>query len=136
MVIRITITMTMSHINSIPFYSLTQLPLFYHTHTHTHTHFVAKWERRMIPARKFNFDTAVGAIGSNERKWNCDDVALMFERPSEADRDTVDAFMEFFEPPYGKLILSIGTMKTLAMIYLFFVLNLFINLSNFTFFSR
>jgi len=60
----------------------------------------AKWERRMIPARKFNFDTAVGAIGSNERKWNCDDVALMFERPSEADRDTVDAFMEFFEPPY------------------------------------
>jgi len=60
----------------------------------------AKWERRMLPARKFNFDTAVGAIGSNEPKWNCYDVALMFERPSEADRDAVDTFMEFFEPPF------------------------------------
>jgi len=60
----------------------------------------AKWERRMLPARKFDFDTAVGAIGSNERKWNCDDVVLMFERPSEADSDAVDAFLEFFEPPF------------------------------------
>jgi len=58
----------------------------------------------MLPARKFDFDTAVGAIGSNERKWNCDDVVLMFERPSEADSDAVDAFLEFFEPPFGKLI--------------------------------
>ena len=65
---------------------------------------LAKWERRMLPARKFDFDTAVGAIGSNERKWNCDDVVLMFERPSEADSDAVDAFLEFFEPPFGKLI--------------------------------
>jgi hypothetical protein len=58
----------------------------------------------MLPARKFDFDTAVGAIGSNERKWNCDDVVLMLERPSEADSDAVDAFLEFFEPPFGKLI--------------------------------
>lgn len=60
----------------------------------------AKWERRMIPARRFNFDTAVGAIGSNEPKWSCSDVVLMFERPSECDRAEVDAFMEFFEPPF------------------------------------
>lgn len=60
----------------------------------------AKWERRMIPARRFNFDTAVGAIGSNEPKWSCNDVILMFERPSECDSAKVDAFMEFFEPPF------------------------------------
>lgn len=60
----------------------------------------AKWERRMIPARRFNFDTAVGAIGSNEPKWSCNDVILMFERPSECDSAEVDAFMEFFEPPF------------------------------------
>eukprot|EP00536_Pseudo-nitzschia_multiseries_P009461 jgi/Psemu1/258165/estExt_Genewise1Plus.C_2640013 len=60
----------------------------------------AKWERRLIPARKFDFDTTVGAIGSNEPKWSCNDVILMFERPGECDRSQVDAFMEFFEPPF------------------------------------
>lgn len=60
----------------------------------------AKWERRMIPARRFNFDTTVGAIGSNEPKWSCNDVVLMFERPGECVRAEVDAFMEFFEPPF------------------------------------
>jgi hypothetical protein len=59
----------------------------------------AKWERRLIPSRKFDFDTVVGAIGSNEPKWGCSDVVLMFERPGEADPSTVDAFMDFFEPP-------------------------------------
>jgi hypothetical protein len=77
----------------------------------------------MLPARKFDFDTAVGAIGSNERKWNCDDVVLMFERPSEADSDAVDAFLEFFEPPFGKLIhcvqSTVTTMMMMLMIYLF-----------------
>jgi hypothetical protein len=63
----------------------------------------AKWERRMIPARKFSFDTTVGAIGSNEPKWTCDDVVLMFERPEECVREEVDAFMAFFEPPFGTL---------------------------------
>lgn len=61
----------------------------------------AKWERRLIPARKFDFDTTVGAIGSNEAKWGCNDVILMFERPGECVREEVDAFMEFFEPPFG-----------------------------------
>ena len=60
----------------------------------------AKWERRLIPARKFDFDTAVGAIGSNQPKWGCDDVVLMFERPSEADPKQTDKFFEFFEPPF------------------------------------
>ena len=61
----------------------------------------AKFERRLIPARKFDFDTTVGAIGSNEPKWSCNDVILMFERPGECDQKEVDAFMEFFEPPFG-----------------------------------
>jgi len=60
----------------------------------------AKWERRMIPARRFDFDTTVGAIGSNEPKWSCNDVAMLFERPGESVRTEVDAFMEFFEPPF------------------------------------
>ena len=63
----------------------------------------AKFERRLIPARKFDFDTTVGAIGSNEPKWSCNDVILMFERPGECDQKEVDAFMEFFEPPFGTL---------------------------------
>lgn len=60
----------------------------------------AKWERRLIPARNFDFDTAVGAIGSNEPKWGCNDVVLMFERPGESDPKAVDEFLEFFEPPF------------------------------------
>lgn len=59
----------------------------------------AKWERRMIPARKFGFDLVVGAIGSNEEKWGCNNVILMVERPEEADSAQVDRFLEFFEPP-------------------------------------
>jgi len=59
----------------------------------------AKYERRMIPSRKFDFDTMVGAVGSNDPKWGCSDVVLMFERPDEANRAEVDDFMDFFEPP-------------------------------------
>lgn len=60
----------------------------------------AKYERRLIPARKFDFDTAVGAIGSNQPKWGCNDVILMFERPGEAEPAETDKFLEFFEPPF------------------------------------
>jgi hypothetical protein len=60
----------------------------------------ARWERRLIPARKFDFDTVVGAIGSNEEKWSCFDVVCMFERPGEADSAKTDEFLEFFEPPF------------------------------------
>lgn len=68
--------------------------------THYNIMYVAKFERRMIPARTFNFDTVVGAISSNEQKWSCNDVVLMFERPEEANRDDVNTFMEFFQPPW------------------------------------
>ena len=60
----------------------------------------AKWERRLIPARNFDFDTTVGAISSNEPKWSCNDVILMFERPGEADPEATDKFFDFFEPPF------------------------------------
>lgn len=60
----------------------------------------AKWERRLIPARKFDFDTVVGAIMSNEPKWGCDNVILMFERPGEADSQKTNTFLDFFEPPF------------------------------------
>mmetsp|Transcript_28900 Transcript_28900/g.61028 ORF Transcript_28900/g.61028 Transcript_28900/m.61028 type:complete len:211 (+) Transcript_28900:135-767(+) len=59
----------------------------------------AKWERRMIPARKFGFDLVVNAIGSNDEKWGCNNVILMVERPGEADSEEVGKFLEFFEPP-------------------------------------
>mmetsp|Transcript_1212 Transcript_1212/g.2120 ORF Transcript_1212/g.2120 Transcript_1212/m.2120 type:complete len:218 (-) Transcript_1212:111-764(-) len=60
----------------------------------------AKWERRLIPARTFDFDTVVGAISSNEPKWGCNDVVLLFERPGESDPEAVDSFLEFFQPPF------------------------------------
>jgi len=60
----------------------------------------AKYERRLIPARNFDFDTMVGAVESNEKKWGCDDVGMMFERPDEADSAEVDDFLAFFEPPF------------------------------------
>lgn len=60
----------------------------------------AKWERRLIPSKKFDFDTMVGAIESNNPKFGCNDVVLVFERPSESDSVKVDKFMEFFEPPF------------------------------------
>lgn len=59
----------------------------------------AKWERRLIPARKFGFDLVVDAIGSNDIKWGCNNVIMMFERPNESDSEEVDKFLEFFEPP-------------------------------------
>ena len=61
----------------------------------------AKWERRLIPARKFDFDTVVGAIESNNPKWGCNNVIMMFERPDEADSAATDRFLDFFEPPFA-----------------------------------
>jgi len=57
----------------------------------------AKYERRLIPSRRFDFDTMVGAMGSNDEKWGCNDVVILLERPEEADRAEVDKFLEFFE---------------------------------------
>ena len=59
----------------------------------------AKWERRLIPARRFGFDLVVNAIGSNDEKWGCNNVILMFERPDEANSEEVDKFLDYFEPP-------------------------------------
>eukprot|EP00549_Striatella_unipunctata_P013340 CAMPEP_0118705270 /NCGR_PEP_ID=MMETSP0800-20121206/19774_1 /TAXON_ID=210618 ORGANISM="Striatella unipunctata, Strain CCMP2910" /NCGR_SAMPLE_ID=MMETSP0800 /ASSEMBLY_ACC=CAM_ASM_000638 /LENGTH=222 /DNA_ID=CAMNT_0006607405 /DNA_START=23 /DNA_END=691 /DNA_ORIENTATION=+ len=58
----------------------------------------AKWERRLIPALDFDFDTVVGAIGSNDPKWGCEDCVLQLARP-EADEAKIRQFMEFFNPP-------------------------------------
>jgi hypothetical protein len=60
----------------------------------------ARWERRMIPCRNFDYDAVVGAIRSNDRKWGCEDVVLWLERPGVADPDKVNAMLEFFEPPF------------------------------------
>jgi|AntRauTorckE5430_2_1112549.scaffolds.fasta_scaffold03771_5 hypothetical protein len=60
----------------------------------------AKWERRLIPAKDLSFDTVVGAIGSNEQKWGCEDVVLQFLRPDEVeDMTKVDEYLSFFNPP-------------------------------------
>jgi hypothetical protein len=65
----------------------------------------AKFERRLIPARKFDFDTMVGAVQSNAGRWGCSDVVLLLERPSEiVSKEAVDDFLEFFEPPFGTYI--------------------------------
>jgi hypothetical protein len=41
-----------------------------------------KYERIMCDCRKWDFDTVVDAITSNEPKFNCQDVLLRFEHPS------------------------------------------------------
>lgn len=61
----------------------------------------AKWERRLLPCTAWDFDTVVGAIGSNDIKWGCDNVVLQFERPGEAKEDEVKKHLEFFEPPFA-----------------------------------
>jgi hypothetical protein len=60
----------------------------------------AKYERRLIPSRKFDFDTMIGAIESNSNRYGCTNVILAFERPGVADSAQVDTFMQFFEPPF------------------------------------
>eukprot|EP00593_Proboscia_inermis_P016244 CAMPEP_0171325598 /NCGR_PEP_ID=MMETSP0816-20121228/116907_1 /TAXON_ID=420281 /ORGANISM="Proboscia inermis, Strain CCAP1064/1" /LENGTH=218 /DNA_ID=CAMNT_0011824809 /DNA_START=496 /DNA_END=1152 /DNA_ORIENTATION=+ len=57
----------------------------------------AKWERRLIPAINLSFDTVVAAIGSNEPRWGCSNVILMFARNEYSDE--IKTFMDFFEPP-------------------------------------
>lgn len=61
----------------------------------------AKWERRLIPAKDLNFDTVVGAIGSNEERWGCVDTVLMFARTRAEgyDPEKVESFLQFFNPP-------------------------------------
>jgi len=63
----------------------------------------AKWERRLLPCTTWNFDTVVDAIGSNDSKWGCSDVVLLFERPGEANEEEVKKHLEFFEPPFDSM---------------------------------
>lgn len=57
-------------------------------------------ERKLLPARELDFDTIMGAIGSNEPRYRARDVVLHFMRPSEANEDRVKEFYEFFQIPY------------------------------------
>ena len=61
--------------------------------------FGARYERKLIPAIDLNFDTIMGAIGSNQPKWKCKDVVLQMYRPGDADEAEVRKFLEFFEIP-------------------------------------
>jgi hypothetical protein len=40
----------------------------------------AKFERQMFDCTKWDFDTVVNAIGSNEERFGCEDVVLQFSR--------------------------------------------------------
>ncbi|KAJ1625832.1 hypothetical protein T492DRAFT_1036995 [Pavlovales sp. CCMP2436] len=41
----------------------------------------SKFERQMFDCSKWTFDTVVDAIGSNEERFNCEDVVLQLLRP-------------------------------------------------------
>ena len=61
--------------------------------------FGARYERKLIPCIDLEFDTIMGAIGSNEPKWSCKNVVLQFMRPSEAEEPKVREWLEFFQIP-------------------------------------
>eukprot|EP00316_Scyphosphaera_apsteinii_P025294 CAMPEP_0119299350 /NCGR_PEP_ID=MMETSP1333-20130426/1424_1 /TAXON_ID=418940 /ORGANISM="Scyphosphaera apsteinii, Strain RCC1455" /LENGTH=147 /DNA_ID=CAMNT_0007300743 /DNA_START=160 /DNA_END=603 /DNA_ORIENTATION=- len=44
----------------------------------------AKFERQMIDCTRWDFDTVVDAIGSNEARFGCEDVILQFRRPKQS----------------------------------------------------
>lgn len=51
------------------------------------------------PCRTLDFDTIMGAIGTNAPP-RCKDVAMQFMRPADAQGpEAVDKFLEFFEVP-------------------------------------
>ena len=43
----------------------------------------AKYERVLVPAQELDFDTIMGAIGSNTDKWGCNDVVLHLKRTTK-----------------------------------------------------
>ena len=63
---------------------------------------MSRHERKLIPCRTLDFDTIMGAIGTNTPP-RCKDVVLQFMRPSVAEGPTaliiIDRFLEFFEVP-------------------------------------
>ena len=51
------------------------------------------------PCRTLDFDTIMGAIGTNAPP-RCKDVVMQFMRPADAQGpEAVDKFLEFFEVP-------------------------------------
>lgn len=48
----------------------------------------ALYERTMFDARKWDYDTVVDAVGSNEAKFKCEDVLLQFDRPPAPAADS------------------------------------------------
>ena len=62
--------------------------------------FGARFERKLIPAMDLDFDMIMGAIGSNEPKWQCSNVVLQFMRADDADTKEVKEFLKFFEIPF------------------------------------
>ena len=53
------------------------------------------------PAINPLFDTIVAAIGSNEARWGCSNVILMFARNENSDE--IKTCMDVFEPPSDNL---------------------------------
>ena len=62
--------------------------------------FGARFERKIVPAADFDFDTVVSAIDSNEPRYGARDVVLWVQRPGEADAAQVESFLEFFQIPF------------------------------------
>jgi len=65
--------------------------------------FGPRWERKMLPAIDMPFEVVMGAIGSNEARYQVKkdkDVVMQFMRPGEADEAEVREFIEFFDIPY------------------------------------
>jgi len=62
--------------------------------------FGARFERKIVPAGDFDFDTVVSAISSNEPRYGARDVVLWVQRPGEADQAQVDRFLEFYQIPF------------------------------------
>ena len=62
--------------------------------------FQARWERKLIPCTTLEFDTIMGAIGSNQPQWGAKDVVLQFMRPADADPKKIREHLDFFEIPY------------------------------------
>ena len=54
--------------------------------------FGPRWERKLLPAIDMPFDVVMGAIGSNEPRYQVNqakDVVMQFMRPGEADEAKV-----------------------------------------------
>lgn len=58
-----------------------------------------RYERKLLPCIDMDFDIIMGAIGSNEARYRCNGVCMMFMRPAEADEPKVREWLKFFDIP-------------------------------------